>query len=203
MLLYHFLLAEIINCLLLIWRVQWRDVGGVYFIYLFIINGGDVCPCLSLACGGHRGSVASLRSLGLFSCTFIDPVVWFWWLCGQRRPCWSRSGPKAFESQLQTQNGGGLAPRPGSVTPQCRTPCSLHLHPLVAWRSEGSCTLSQTFICKKKKKSELFTAAAQALHLLLEVRSNVLQEDLFKANISRRHKPDSPLDFTHFSYNIN
>lgn len=44
----------------------------------------------------------------------------------------------------------------------------------------------------------MFIAAAQALHLLLEVHRNVLQADLFKANISYRHKPDSLLDFTHF-----
>lgn len=47
----------------------------------------------------------------------------------------------------------------------------------------------------------MFIAAAQAL-LLLEVHCDVLQADLFKANISHRtnsrHKPGSLQDFTHF-----
>lgn len=54
---------------------------------------------------------------------------------------------------------------------------------------------------KEKKEWVVFIAAAQALYLL-EVHRNVLQADLFKANISYRHKPDSPLDFAHFFCSI-
>lgn len=78
-------------------------------------------------------------------------------------------------------------------------------NPLSTWDcSVLSSRFFQTFCLCIGKLPTLFIAAAQALLLLLiEVHRNVLQADLFKANIScrtnSRHKPDSPENFTHLN----